>query len=84
MAITKLLIHKGGNPVKARIHVLTKTGVAAATVSGTTKHSTLGINVGSKMFLINDRQRISLRNKLSEVRTLIIDEFYMVFSMFPY
>ena len=64
--------------------MLTKTGVAAVTVSGTTKHSTLGINVGSKMFLKNGRQRISLRNKLSEVWILIIDEFYMVFSMFSY
>ena len=33
--ITKLLIHKGGNPLKARILVLAATGVAVVTVSGT-------------------------------------------------
>ena len=59
MAITKLLIHKDGNPEKTRILVLATTGVATVTVSGTTKHSVLGINVGSNMFPINDRQRIS-------------------------
>ena len=48
------------------------------------RHSILGINVGSKMFPIKDRQYISLKNKLSGVRILIIDEFCMVFSMFSY
>ena len=60
MAITKLLIHKGGIPQKARILVLATIGVAAVNVGGTTKQSVLRINVGSKIFPINDRQRISL------------------------
>ena len=68
VAITKLLMHKGGNPENARIIVLAPTGIAAVNISGTTVRSGLGISVGSKMFLLNDRQRASFRYKLSEVR----------------
>ena len=39
--------------------MLATIGVAAVTVGGTIKHSVLGINVGSKMFPINDQPRIS-------------------------
>ena len=87
MAIAKLLMHKGGNPEKARILVLARTGFAAVNISGATiqtVHSGLGINVGSKMFPMNDRQCASLRNKLSEARFLITDEISMVFSMLFY
>ena len=68
VAITKLLMHKGGNPENARIIVLAPTGVAAVNRSGKTVRSGLGISVGSKMFPLNDRQRASLRYKLLEVR----------------
>ena len=54
MAITKLLMQKGGNPEKARIIVLATTGVAAVNISYATIHSGLGINFGSKMFHLND------------------------------
>ena len=87
MAIAKLLMHKGGNPEMARILVLARTGFAAVNISGATiqtVHSGLGINVGSKMFPMNDRQCASLRNKLSEPRFLITDEISMVFSMLFY
>ena len=78
MAIAKLLIFKDDNPKNKRILVLAPTGVAAVSIKGTAVHSGLGINVGSKMFSLNDQQRASLRYKLSEVRFLIIDKISMV------
>ena len=73
---------RGGNPERTRIFVLLPTGVAAVNISGTTVHSGLGINVGSKMFPLNDRQYASLRNRLSIFLT--IDEISMVSSMLFY
>ena len=43
MAITKLLMHKGNNPVKTRILVNAPTGVAAVNLSWKPIHSSLGI-----------------------------------------
>ena len=39
-----------------------------AKINETTTHSALGINVGSKMYSLNDRQREILRNKPFEVK----------------
>ena len=77
-------MHRGGVPQKPRILLLTPTGAAAINISGTTIHSGLGINVGGKMFPLNDHQRAILRNKLSEVRLLIIDEISMFSSTLFY
>lgn len=55
MAIAKLLIFKDDNPKNKRILVLAPTGVAAVSIKGTAVHSGLGINVGSKMFSLNDQ-----------------------------
>ena len=52
-------MHKGGNPEKTRIIVLAPTRVAAVNISGTTTPIGLRVNVRSKMFLLNDRQRAS-------------------------
>ena len=46
---------------------LSPTGVAAININGTTIHSGFGINVGSKSYPLNDKQRAALRNKLLEV-----------------
>ena len=53
MNIIKVLMHKGGNSEKARILVLAPTGAPTVNISGTTIHSGLGTNVGSKTFLLN-------------------------------
>ena len=84
MSATKVLGRKGGDPGKPRVLVLAPTGVAAINVDGTTIHCGLGINVGHKMYPLNDKQRASLRNKLSEVKLLIIDEVSMVSSALFY
>ena len=84
MSINKVLMYKGGNPEKPRILLLAPTGVAAVNIDGTTIHTALGINVGGKLYPLNDRQRGILRNKLAEVKFIIIDEISMVSNVLLY
>ena len=72
MSISKLLSFKGGDPEKPRI--LARTGVTAINTDGTTINTALGINVGHTLYPLDDRQRGILRNKLSEIKFIIIDE----------
>ena len=83
-SLNKVLGYKGGDADKPRILLLALTGVAAININGTTIHSGLGINVGSKLYPLNDQQHVVLRNKLSEVRLIIIDEISMVSSVLFY
>ena len=80
----QVLGYKGGDADKPRIFLLAPTGVAAININGTTIHSGLGINVGSKLYPLNDQQRAALRNKHSEFRLIIIDEISMDSSVFFY
>ena len=84
MSISKSLSFKGGDPEKPRILILAPTGVAAINIDGTTIHTALGINVGHKLYRLNDRQRGILRNKFSEIKFIIIDEISMVSSVLFY
>ena len=61
--------------------LLAPTGVAAVNINGTTIHSGLEINVGGKLYPLSEQHRPDLRNKLSEVRLIIIDEISMVSSV---
>ena len=81
MSIIKLLSFKGGDPEKPGILILAPTGVAAINIDGTTIHTALVINVGHKLYPLNDGQRGILRNKLSEIKFIIIDEISMVSSV---
>ena len=62
--MNKVLGYKGGDANKPRILLLTPTGVAAININGTTIHAGLGINVGNKLYPLNDQQGAALRNKL--------------------
>ena len=84
LSLSKVLGYKGGDVDKPRILLLAPTGVAAVNINGTTIHSGLGINVTTKLYPLNDQQRAALRNKLSEVRLIIIDEISMVSSVLFY
>ena len=57
MSVNKVLMYKTDNPEKPRILLLAPTAVAAINIDGTKIQSALGINVGSKMYPLNDRQR---------------------------
>ena len=76
------MIYKSGDPEKPRILLLTPTGVAAVYINGTI-HCGLKINIGGKVFLLNEHQRAILRNKLPEVK-IIIDKISMVSSVLLY
>ena len=79
MSMTKLLLRHGGSPNKPRVLLLAPTGVAAININGTTIHSGLGIVCG-RFLPLNDKTKVSLRNKLSEIKIIIIDEISMVSS----
>ena len=60
--------------------MLGPTGISAVNIGGTTIHSGLGIKPGAKLLGLNDKSKAALRNRLSEVKFLIIDELSMVSS----
>ena len=72
------MIYRGGDLTKPRVLILAPTGVAAINIDGTTIHSALGINCKGQFYPLNEKQKAHLRNKLSEVKLLIIDEISMV------
>ena len=49
-------------------------------IGGTTIHCGLGIKPGTKLVGLNNKSKAALRNKLSEVKFLIIDELSTVSS----
>ena len=55
MSLTKMLTYKRGNPGNSRNLLVALTGVAAINKFSTTVHSGLSINVGVKMYPLNDR-----------------------------
>ena len=62
---------------KPRVLLLGPTGISAVNIGGTI-HSGLGIKPGVKLLGLSDKMKSRLRNKLSEVKMVIIDEFSMV------
>ena len=82
--MNKVLGYKEGDADKPIILLLAPSGVAAININGTMIHSGLEINVGSKLYPLNDQQRAALRNKHSEFRLIIIDEISMDSSVFFY
>ena len=81
MLLSKVLIYTGGELEKPRILLLASTGVSAINVNDTTIHLGLGINVGGKLYPLSEQHCAVLRNKLSEVRLIIIDGISMVLSL---
>ena len=63
MSLNKVLGYKDGDADKPRILLFSLIGVAAININGTAIHSDLGINVGSKLYPLNDQQRAALGKK---------------------
>ena len=80
--LTKLFCYCNGDPNKPKVLLLAPTGVAAVNIEGTTIHTSLGIPIGnySRKCLpkLNDKMKSSLRNNLSELHVIVIDEISMV------
>ena len=78
--VSKELLYHAKDPEKLRVLLLDPTGISAVNIGGTTIHSDLGIKPGPKWFGLSDKMKASLRNTLSEVRMVLIDELLMVSS----
>ena len=79
-AISKTLLYHCKDPEKCRVLLLNPTGTSAVNIGGTTIHLGICIKPGIKLLGLNDKSKVALRNKLSEVKFLIIDELSMVSS----
>ena len=77
-SICKILKYQGGNVEKQRVLLLVETDVAAANIDDTTLCSRLGIYWKSQIYPLNDKQKDYLRNKLSEVKLIVIEKITMV------
>ena len=49
-------------------------------IGRSTIHSGLGFKLGAKLLGLNDKSKAALRNRLSEVTFLIIDDFFSMVS----
>ena len=78
--ISKTLLCHCKNSEKPRVLVFGSTRISAANISGTTIYSGLEIKHGKKLFSLNDKSRAALRNRLSEVKFLIINELSTVLN----
>ena len=79
-AISKTLLYHCKDPEKPRVLLLGPTGISVVDIDGTTIHSGLAITPGTWLLGLNDKSKAALRNRLSEVKLLIIDERSMVSS----
>ena len=63
---------------KPRVFLVGSTKKSGVNIEGTIIHSALEIKSGTKLLVLNDKSYAALRNRLSEVKFLIIDEHSMV------
>ena len=68
------------NQEKSRVLLLGPKGILAVNIGGIVIHSGLGIKAGIKLLGLNDKSKITLRNRLSEVEVLIKDELSIISS----
>ena len=78
--MTKKLLYHSNNPEKIRVLLLAPTGISAVNINGATIHSCLGITSYGKYNKLGHKQKAYLRNKLSELKVIIIDEISVVSS----
>ena len=79
-AISKTLVEDCKEPKNARILSLWLTVTSLVNISGINISSGLGIKPGTKLLGLNDKSKTALRNRLSEVKYLIIDDLLKVSS----
>ena len=79
-AILTILFYYCKDPEKQGVLLLGPTGISAVNTDGTTIHSGLGIKPEITLLGLNQKSTAALRNRLSDVKFLIIDELSMVSS----
>ena len=83
-SLTKTLAYRSTDSSKKQVMLIAPTGVAAVNIQGSTIHSELGIPVGrygKSIPKLSDKMRSSLRNKMSDLRVIVIDEISMVSNL---
>ena len=60
--------------------MLAPTNVAAINIDSTTRHTALGIVIGSKLVPLKHKQKVKLWVKLSNIKLIIIDKISIVIS----
>ena len=78
--ISKTLLYYCKDSEKPRVLLLGPTGISAVSIGGTTIRSGLAIKPRTKLIGFNSKSKSILRNRVSEVKLLIIDELLMVSS----
>ena len=73
-AISKILLYHCKSPEKPRVLLLESTEIYAIKTGENNIHSGPAIKPGTKLLGLNDKSKAALRNNLSEVKLLIIDE----------
>ena len=76
--VSKELLCHSKEPDKQRVLLLNSTEIFTVNVGGTTIISGLDIKPGVESLGLSDKMKASLRNKLSKVKVVIIEEFLMV------
>ena len=71
---SKTLHYHCKDPEKPRVLLLGPTGISALNRGGITINSGYGIKPGTKLLGLNDKSEVALRNRLSGVKLLTIDE----------
>ena len=74
----KILRKPGDHPNKPKVLVCAFSGKAASLIDGQTLHSTFDLKFGNEHIPLSDRKRAILRDLLSEVKLVIIDEVSLV------
>ena len=77
-AISNTLLYHCKDPEKTRVILLGPTGISAVNIVGTIIHSGVATKPGTTLLGLNDISKATLRNRLSGVKLLIIDEHSMV------
>ena len=75
-----IMLYHCKDPKKPRALSLKPAGISAVNISGTTFHSGLGIKPGTKLLGLNNKSKATLRNRLPDVKLLIIDGLSIVSS----
>ena len=78
--VSRTLLLKYKEIEKGIVLLLRPTGISVVNIGGTTIHSALRNKPGAKLSGLNDKEKASLRNKLSEVKLLMVDDTSMVSS----
>ena len=80
-SLTKILSYGNVSLDKSKALLMAPTGVAAINIDGATIHTALNIPIsqfGKKLSPLSEKMRLSLRNKLSDLKVIIIDKISMV------